>query len=59
VIAFQPTHADLSVMGLNAMDPSRTADVTRQAFESTRHRLARADARDRVSILASASTPRA
>ena len=59
VIAFQPTHADLSVMGLNAMDPSRTADVTRQALESTRHRVARADARDRASILSAASTPRA
>jgi len=59
VLAFQPTDADLSVMGLNAMDPSRGADVTRQALDSTRRRLARGDARDRASILASSSTPRA
>jgi NTE family protein len=59
VLTFQPTDADLAVMGLNAMDPDRRADVTRQALESTRLRLARPDASERVSILASAPTPRA
>jgi NTE family protein len=59
VITFQPTDDDLSVMGLNAMDPTRRADVTRQAIESTRRRLDRADAHERASILTSAPTPRA
>src|SRR6185437_16911695 len=35
VLAFQPTDDDLAVMGLNAMDPTRRAEVTRQAIEST------------------------
>ena len=59
VLTFQPTDAELAVMGLNAMDPSRRADVTRQAFESTRFRLARPDAREQASILASSPTARA
>jgi NTE family protein len=58
VLTFQPTGEDLSVMGLNAMDSSRGAEVTRQALDSTRRRLARADAQDRVAILTS-TTPRA
>jgi NTE family protein len=58
VITFQPTDDDLAVMGLNAMDPSRTAEVTRQAFDSARRRLERSDARDRVSRLGSVSSPR-
>ena len=58
VLAFQPTDADLSVMGLNAMDPTRRADVARQAIESTRRRLDRADARERASILTAAPSPR-
>jgi len=41
VVAFQPTPADLAVMGLNAMDPSRRAAVTEQARESARRRLER------------------
>lgn len=59
VLAFQPIDEDLAVMGLNAMDPLRSADVTRQARESTRRRLARADARERASILCPSPTPRA
>ena len=59
VLAFQPTDADLRVMGLNAMDPSRRAEVTRQAVNSTRLRLARSHARERSSILASSPTARA
>ena len=59
VLTFQPTDDDLEVMGLNAMDPARSADVTSRALESTRRRLGRADARERISILSSAPTPRA
>ncbi|HTK15054.1 MAG TPA: patatin-like phospholipase family protein, partial [Acidimicrobiia bacterium] len=51
VITFQPTPEDLAVMGLNAMDPSRVADVTRQARASARDRLARSDARERTAML--------
>jgi hypothetical protein len=58
VLAFQPTDDDLAVMGLNAMDPTRRGDVTRQAIESTRRRLQRPDARERAAILAPAATPR-
>ena len=43
VIAFQPTAADAAVIGPNPMDPGRRAVVARQARDSTRHRLARAD----------------
>ena len=59
VLTFQPTEPDLAVMGLNAMDPTRSADVTRRALESTRRRLRRADARERASVLAASPTPRA
>ena len=59
VLTFQPTDADLAVMGLNAMDPTRRAEVTRQAIESTRRRLHRPDARERAAILAPAPSPRA
>jgi len=57
VITFQPTAADLAVMGLNAMDPSRRADVARRARVSARERLARADASDRVELLKRAAAP--
>ncbi len=57
VITFQPTPADLEVMGLNAMDPSRVADVTRTVRASAHDRLARTDARERVAIL-TPSSPR-
>jgi len=55
VITFQPTPDDLTAMGLNAMDPSRVADVTRQARASARNRLARSDARERTAILTTSS----
>jgi NTE family protein len=45
VVAFQPTAADAAVIGPNPMDPGRRAAVARQAWDSTRHRLARADTR--------------
>jgi len=59
VLTFQPTSADLGVMGLNAMDPARGAEVVRQARRSARDRLGRPDARDRVVLLdaATASGP--
>ena len=56
VITFQPTPDDLAVMGVNAMDPSRTADVTRQARVSAHHRLGRADAAERVRMLRAPAT---
>ena len=53
VLAFQPAAADLAVMGLNAMDPARRGPVTRQARESTRRRLERADVQERLELLRS------
>ncbi len=51
VLTFQPTSADLGVMGLNAMDGSRRVTVAEHAFDSARGRLERADARERVALL--------
>ena len=51
VLAFQPTAGDATVMGVNAMDPSRRSDIARQAYESTLRRLERADTRDRLAPL--------
>jgi NTE family protein len=51
VVAFQPTVADVEVMGLNAMDPTRRGPVARQVHESTTRRLARADTRARLAAL--------
>ncbi|MBW2244738.1 MAG: patatin-like phospholipase family protein [Deltaproteobacteria bacterium] len=48
VVTFQPNVADQKAMGLNAMDPKRRAAVVRQAFESTRRRLERADLRSKL-----------
>jgi NTE family protein len=60
VLTFQPTAADLAVMGLNAMDESRRAPVTRTAYESALRRLDSTGARERTAILrSSASTRRA
>jgi NTE family protein len=56
VLTFQPSAADLSVMGYNAMDEARRAPVTRSAYESALRRLARPDARDRTAILTRSST---
>jgi len=52
VLAFQPTAADLDLMGLNAMDPERRGPVALQARESTRRRLERSDVADRLAVLA-------
>lgn len=51
VVAFQPTAADVEVMGVNAMDPSRRAAIARQAYESTMRRLDRHDTMERLSAL--------
>lgn len=40
VVAFEPDADDVAVMGPNAMDPHRRADVARQARSSARRRLA-------------------
>jgi NTE family protein len=55
VLTFQPTDSDLSAMGLNAMDGSRSTDVTNAARSSALRRLTRPDARDRAAILANAA----
>ncbi|MEA3077876.1 MAG: hypothetical protein QOF60_2784 [Actinomycetota bacterium] len=52
VIAFQPTAADVAVMGVNAMDASRRAEVSRQVRASTARRLERPDVRARLAALA-------
>jgi NTE family protein len=52
VVAFQPTAADIEVMGTDALDPDKIPPVATRVFETTSHRLARADVRDRLSALA-------
>jgi NTE family protein len=54
VLVFQPTHAEVGAMGLNAMDPDRRAEVTRNARESARRRLELDDACDALSALRTA-----
>jgi NTE family protein len=51
VLALQPDDAVLSVMGLDAMDPSRRGAIATAARESTLRRLERADVRERVELL--------
>ena len=51
VIAFQPTADDVAVMGLNAMDPDRRAQIAEQIHSSTLRRLDRADVRERLAAL--------
>ena len=51
VLTFQPTAADVAIMGLNAMDESRRSPVARSTYESALERLARSDASDRAAIL--------
>lgn len=53
VVAFQPTGADLAVMGFNAMDMGRRPAVARQAQESTRRWLDDARNADAVALLRS------
>jgi NTE family protein len=56
VLVFQPTGADLATMGLNAMDPQRRGPVTKQARDSARRKLERAEVRELVSLFSTAST---
>ncbi len=51
VLVFQPTPEQIAVMGMNAMDPRRCADVTTSAREVARRRLERASARDALALL--------
>jgi NTE family protein len=54
VLAFQPTGRDLAQMGLNAMDQSRRAPVTRQARQSALEKLERADVQSMLGTLTAA-----
>jgi NTE family protein len=54
VLTFQPTRADLDVMGWNAMDFARRAPVARQAFVSAERRLRDARVAGRRGVLESA-----
>jgi NTE family protein len=51
VLTFQPTEADLAVMGWNAMDASRVAAVASCARSTAAQRLARKDAAARADTL--------
>ena len=55
VLVFQPTEADLTAMGTNAMDFSRRGPVARQAFESARARLAEPRIRERTAAMRDAA----
>lgn len=50
-VAFQPTEADITMMGHNAMDPTRRAAIAGQARLSTLRRLARSDTQVRLAAL--------
>jgi NTE family protein len=52
VVAFQPGVADLDVMLGDSLDPSKFGPVAARVVETTAHRLARADVRDRLAALA-------
>jgi NTE family protein len=56
VVAFQPTPADVAVMGWNGMDPSRRREVVRQAYESASHRLRRPSSLARLEPLVQAAS---
>jgi NTE family protein len=51
VVAFQPTAADVAMVGSNAMDPTRRAAIARHAHASALRRLAHADTRVRLAPL--------
>lgn len=52
VAAFQPTAADLAVMGLNAMNPKRRHPVVTQSYESALRLLQLPEGKDRFAALA-------
>jgi len=51
VLTFQPTPADIAVMGRNAMDPSRREATTNTSLTTARTRLADPSVADRLEIL--------
>jgi NTE family protein len=51
VLVFQPTPDVVGVMGTNAMDPGRRADVTRSARDGTRRRLESSSAHEALALL--------
>ena len=51
VMTFQPTAADLEVMGSDSLDPAVAGPVARQVRATTRARLDRADVRERLAVL--------
>lgn len=53
VLTFQPTPADIAVMGRNAMDAARRVATVRAALESARARLADPAVADRLAVLRS------
>jgi NTE family protein len=55
VLVFQPPPDVVGVMGTNAMDPSRRAEVTRSARDAARRRLERSSAHDAIERLRAAS----
>lgn len=55
VVAFQPTAEDQRAMGLNFMDPSRRAQIVRQAKTSTLRRLEKPDFRRSLAPLTGVS----
>ena len=48
VVTFQPTAADIEVMGGDSLDPAKLAPVCERVLETTTHRLARSDVRERL-----------
>ena len=58
VVAFQPTGADVAIMGNNAMEPTRRAAIAAQANASALRRIARADSQARLAALLRSPPPR-
>jgi NTE family protein len=56
VAAFQPTPADVAVMGWNGMNPHRRRQVVEQAYASASHRLGRAESLARLEPLVQAAS---
>jgi NTE family protein len=51
VVTFQPDAGEQELMAGNPLDPAKRAPVCRQVFETTVHRLGRADVRRRLAVL--------
>ncbi len=50
-MTFQPTAADIEVMGGDSLDPAKLAPVCERVLETTTHRLARSDVHDRLTAV--------